>query len=249
LARANFHPFQTYNADNFGGTYTFASLADYEADKPALFTLATGNPMLSFQQNDYAWFAQYERRIGNVSAFAGVRHEFQSGVSRFGNPAPRLSVAYAPGRDHRTVIRAGAGVFYDRRPPLLEQTLRYNGIQTQQYIVTNPPYPLTDPTALQTVQSTCVWRIDPGLTLPRVYQAGTTVERQLPGGFVLASDYTYERGTHVFRARNINAPLPGTGLLPYPDQGYIYQIEHFHNCCGADWLICGRLAISMPLVF
>jgi len=92
-AVANFHPFQTYNADNFGGTYTFASLADYEANKPALFTLATGNPMLSSQQNDYAWFAQYERRIGNVSVFAGVRHEFQSGVSRFGNLAPRLAIA------------------------------------------------------------------------------------------------------------------------------------------------------------
>jgi hypothetical protein len=225
-AVANFHPFQTYNADNFGGTYTFASLADYEADKPTLFTLATGNPMLSFQQNDYAWFAQYERRIGNVSVFAGVRHEFQSGVARFGNLAPRLAVAFAPGRDHLTVIRAGAGVFYDRRPPpLLEQALRYNGIQTQQYIVTNPLYPLADPAALQTVQSTGVWRFDPGLTFPRVYQASATVERQLPGGFVLASDYTYERGTHLFRARNINAPLPGTGLLPYPDQGYIYQIE------------------------
>ncbi len=140
---ANFHPFQAYNADNFGGTYTFASLADYEVNKPTLFTLATGNPMLSFQQNDYAWLAQYERRIGNVSVLAGVRHEFQSGVSRFGNLAPRLAIAYAPGRDRRTVIRAGAGVFYDRRPPpLLEQALRYNGIQTQQYIVTNPPYPL-----------------------------------------------------------------------------------------------------------
>jgi hypothetical protein len=22
-------------------------------------------------------------------------------------------------------------------------------------------------------------------------------------------------------------------------------LEHFHNCCGADWLICGRLAIGL----
>jgi hypothetical protein len=23
------------------------------------------------------------------------------------------------------------------------------------------------------------------------------------------------------------------------------RLEHFHNCCGADWLICGRLAIGL----
>jgi hypothetical protein len=229
-AIANFHPFQTYNADNFGGTYTFASLAAYEAGQPALFTLSAGNPALSFQQNDYGWFAQYERKIesklGAMSLCAGVRHEFQSGVSRFGDLAPRLAMALAPGKDHRTVIRLGAGVFFDRRPPpLLEQTLRYDGIQTNQYIVTNPTYPVDNMPALQTPQSSAVWRFDPSLTLPRVYQASATLERQLPGGFMLVSDYTYQRGSHLLRARNINAPMPDSGLQPYPGQGYIYQFE------------------------
>src|SRR5438128_9796513 len=54
-----------------------------------LFTIATGNPVLNFHQNDYAWFLQYERRIGSASLFAGVRHEFQSGVSQHRNLAPR----------------------------------------------------------------------------------------------------------------------------------------------------------------
>ncbi len=43
-----FHPFRTYNADNFGGTYTFASLANYEAQQPALFTITAGNPVAYF---------------------------------------------------------------------------------------------------------------------------------------------------------------------------------------------------------
>jgi hypothetical protein len=223
---AKFHPFRTYNAGNFGGTYTFASLAAYEAGQPALFTISTGNPLLSFQQNDYAWFAQYERKIGSASLFAGVRHEFQSGISRDGNLAPRIAAAYAPGKDHRTVIRVGAGVFYDRRaPPLLEQSLRFNGVQTQQYILDNPSFPVADPTSLGTQVPTAVWRIDPNLAFPRIYQASATIERQLPGGFMLVSDYTYQRGDHLFRARDINAPLPGTGLLPLPNEGFIGQIE------------------------
>jgi hypothetical protein len=33
-----------------------------------------------------------------------------------------------------------------------------------------------------------VWRIDPNLVFPRIYQANATIERQLPAGFVLVSD-------------------------------------------------------------
>jgi hypothetical protein len=237
---ANFHPSQTYNADNFGGTFTFASLADFESGRPTLFTIVTGNPVLSFQQNDYGWSAQFERRIGNASLFAGLRHEFQSGVSRFGNVAPRLAFAYALGKDHRTVLRIGAGVFYDRRPPpLLEQSLRYDGLQTQQYVFTNPAYPFSNPLSLATPQSSAVWRIDAALTLPRVYQASATVERRLPGGFVLVSNYTYQRGNHLFRARNINAPLPGSGQVPFPADGFIDQIESSASSLGhvVSWTV------------
>ena len=225
-ASANFHPFRTYNADNFGGTYNFASLAAYEAQQPELFTITTGNPLLTYHQSDYAWFAQYEKKIGSATVFAGVRHEFQSGVSRYGNLAPRVAVALAPGKDHRTVIRVGAGMFYDRRPPpILEQSLRYNGVQTGQYILANPIYAVVDPQALGSLAPASVWRIDPSITLPRIYQSSATVERQLPGGFVLVSDYTYQRGDHLFRARDINAPLPATGVRPLPDRGDIDQIE------------------------
>ncbi len=237
---ANFHPFRTYNADNFGGTYTFASLANYEAQQPALFTITAGNPLLIFHQNDYAWFVQYERKIGNASLFAGVRHEFQSGMSRYGNLAPRLAAAFAPGKDHLTVIRVGAGVFYDRRPPpVLEQSLRFNGLQTQQYILDNPLYPVADPTGLGAQFPTAVWRIDPNLAFPRIYQASATIERRLPGGFVLVSDYTYQRGDHLFRARDLNAPLPGSGLLPYPNEGFIGQIESSASSRGniVNWTL------------
>ncbi|HLI82595.1 MAG TPA: carboxypeptidase-like regulatory domain-containing protein [Bryobacteraceae bacterium] len=223
---ANLHPFHTYNADNFGGTYTFASLAAYEAGEPEQFTITTGNPLLSFQQHDYAWFAQYERKIGSASLFAGVRDEFQSGLSRNLNLAPRLAAAFAPGKDHRTVIRIGGGVFYDRRPPpVLEQSLRYDGIQTQQYVVTDPAYPASQVITTGAPAQVSLWRIDPNMTLPRVYQASATVERQLPFGFVLVSDYTYQRGTHLLRARDINAPVASTGLRPNPDEGNIDQIE------------------------
>ena len=223
---ANLHPFRSYNADNFRGTYNFASLAAFEGGQPTLFTISAGDPLLSFQQNDYAWFAQYERKIGSASLFAGVRNEFQSGMPQHLNLAPRLAAAFAPGKDHRTVVRLGGGIFYDRRPPpLLEQSLRFNGIQTQQYILENPVYPVADPARLGAQAPSAVWRLDPNMVFPRIYEASASIERQLPCGFVLVTDYTYQRGNHLFRARDLNASLPVSGILPYPTEGFIGQLE------------------------
>jgi hypothetical protein len=85
-----------------------------------------------------------------------------------------------------------------------------------------------------------VWRIDPNLVFPRTCQASRpSSERQLPAGFVLVSDYTYQRGNHLFRARDINAPLLASGLRPYPDQGDIYQIESSASSRGnvVNWTL------------
>jgi hypothetical protein len=38
----------------------------------------------------------------------------------------------------------------------------------------------------------------------------------------------------------------GFGLAAeLPASAWKCGLEHFHNCCGADWLICGRLAIGL----
>jgi hypothetical protein len=55
---AKLHPFSSFSADNFGGTYQYASLAAYEAEQPLLFTLNGGNPLVISEQDDYAWFLQ-----------------------------------------------------------------------------------------------------------------------------------------------------------------------------------------------
>jgi len=105
--------------------------------------------------------------------------------------------------------------------------------------LTEPSYPVVDPTELGAQVPSAVWRIDPSMTFPRIYQASSTLERQLPGGFVLVSDYTYQRGDHLLRARDINAPLPVTGLLPYPAEGFIGQIESSASSRGSvgNWTL------------
>ena len=116
-AEARRHPSRSYSADNFGGTYQFASLAGYEASQPILFTLNAGNPLVLSDQDEYAWFLQAEKQFSRVTLFAGVRHEFQSHFDRYGSLAPRIAAVVSLDRSHQTVLRLGMGVFYDRRSP------------------------------------------------------------------------------------------------------------------------------------
>jgi hypothetical protein len=76
------------------------------------------------------------------------------------------------------------------------------------------------------------WRVADDLQAPVVYLAGGQVERQLPKRFTLFAGVFLIRIQHVIRARDVNAPLPGSitqanpsGLRPYGNVGEIYQYE------------------------
>jgi hypothetical protein len=76
------------------------------------------------------------------------------------------------------------------------------------------------------------WRVADDLQAPVVYLAGTQVERQLPKRFTLFAGLFLVRIQHTIRARDVNAPLPGSitaanprGVRPFGDVGEIYQYE------------------------
>jgi hypothetical protein len=70
------------------------------------------------------------------------------------------------------------------------------------------------------------WRVADDLQAPVVYMGGTQVERQLPYKFTMFAGLFMMRIQHVIRARDINAPIPGTnGVRPFGNVGEIYQYE------------------------
>ena len=223
---ARFHPFRNFSADDFGGAYQFASLDAYLQNEPLLYTVNAGNPLVVSEQDDYDWYLQLEKQYQHVTLFAGVRHEFQTHFDRYGNLAPRLALAWSPGHDRKTVVRLGGGIFYDRRPPtILQQAVRFNGVNTLSYIIENPSFPIANSMLFAGAQASTVFQLDPSMTFPRIYQTSATIERQLPSGFVATAEYTYQRGEHLFRTRNINAPLPLPAMRPDPAEGNVDQIE------------------------
>src|SRR3989442_48352 len=128
--------FQTTDASNSGGTFTFASLTAYSSGQPEVFTINQGIPRISFTQREYYSFVQDEVQTRqNLSVSLGMRYEWQSNLSDYNNFAPRVAFAYSP-HGGQMVIRGGFGIFYDRQPEVIEQqALLYDGAQGHQIVV------------------------------------------------------------------------------------------------------------------
>jgi hypothetical protein len=65
----------------------------------------------------------------------------------------------------------------------------------------------------------------PDLATPYTLQSSLSVEHQFPYRTTVSVNFVNANTLRVLRSRNINAPLPGTGLRPSPDLGNIFQYE------------------------
>ena len=236
---------------NYRGTFTFASLSIYRATKLGIqsgltsaqiraagggasqFSIAAGNPLASLSQVDYGVFVQDDWRVRpNLTLSGGLRVEAQTHASERSDIAPRLGFAWAVGRNKtlaKNVIRGGFGIFYDRLGESLTlDALRQNGIRQQQFLIQNPDfYPVVPSVASlsASAQPQTIRETDSHWRAPMMIQTAIAFERQLPRHVTVSTNYIHTSGTHALRSRNINAPLPGTGFLPFGGVNAIYLYE------------------------
>ncbi len=220
--------FDVSDASNFGGTFRFSSLSDFNNNRPFLFTVSQGNPDIAFTQQEFFYFLQDEIHLHpTVSLSLGLRHELQTNLGDHNNLAPRIALAYAPGGG-RTVFRAGGGIFYERQPAIMQQQrLLLDGLRIREAVFSNPSFPvLPGGSGLATFPTPSVVRIAPDMRTPYLVQTGLGFERRFgKRNNSLAVEYTELRGVKLYRTRNINAPLPGTGVRPDPRFLNINQFE------------------------
>src|SRR5438874_380117 len=232
--------FTSEDRSNFGGTFIFSSLADFESTPPhpSEFKMNVGNPLVDFPAHEVYSFLQDDMRLRpDLSLMFGLRYEFQPGVSHYQNLAPRFAAAYSPRSSNvvlaNTVFRGGFGIFYDRQPHLMQQdSLLYNGSAIQQIVLSCPlscpsfpqPFPLgITPTS---VAPPSIMTIDPSIRFPYVMQGSVAIERKVGRGQnYLTLEFSTMRGVDLYRSRNLNAPQPGTTTPPNPNFVNIDQFE------------------------
>jgi hypothetical protein len=217
------------SARNFAGTFTFYTLDEYRDAAPAQFSLNAGTPAARVQQTDAALFVNDDWRVRPTLTLSyGLRYEAQTNLRDRGDFAPRIGIAWAPSKPlGKTVLRAGLGTFYDRLPLAVTlNSLRYNGVTQQSFLILNPTFFPAVPTAaaLQAFEQPQQLRpVYAGIQAPRLYQASLAVERQFATSSRLALTWTGSRGVHLLNTRNINAPLDG--LYPYGSREILLLTE------------------------
>ena len=204
--------FTANDSTNFGGTFTFPSLSAFNAQAPVLFQVIKGNPRLSFSKHEaYAFIQDTINLQHHATLMLGLRYDWQQHLTNPTNFAPRVALGYAPGGG-KTVFRAGAGIFYDRlSDEVIEQTNLLNGAQAQEFIARNPSFPMA---SLAGVRPS-IWLLNPNTLSPYLFQTSLSVERPLFQTLRGTLEYRYLRGVHLFRARDVNAPL--AGVRPDPN--------------------------------
>lgn len=226
------------------GTFSFASVGDFLAGAPNRFRQTFQTE--STQQNTYLGiFLQNEWRTSPSVVFSfGVRYENESTLRDRNNFAPRVSVAYDPFKSGQTVIRLGAGIFYNRallrtiddftlgaRQLFFDtHALRnaasgklMNSEERRRFILENLRFPETltvdSPlvTQLGLLNTGFSRRLDPTLRIPESYQVNIGFERELGGTFVFETNYTWNRGIHLWREFNVNAPKLPAGFKSFTE--------------------------------
>jgi hypothetical protein len=210
---------------NFGGTYEFGDLQSYVARRPYVYRIRQGSPDVSFSVQEISGFFQSDIKLRpNLNLSTGLRYDWQSTLDRRYGLAPRVAIAYAPG-DQKTVFRAGAGIFHENLPAsAVWRASLVNGIQQTEWVLSNPAYPNPGPPGSWKVPPS-TFRLARDLQVPYLLHASISLERELWHGAQLTLEAHTVRANHLFRTRDINAPLPQTGIRPIPGILNLDQLE------------------------
>jgi Carboxypeptidase regulatory-like domain len=141
--------------------------------------------------------------------------------------APRLGIAYSPGSDGKTVLRAGFGLFYD--------DLAQNGWATAFQAVdstnavtgscalagTSGSYALTGSGCLQGGAGAAGNIIDSNYKTPYAIHISGGVQHAFNEHWNLSADYTHEQGNHGYRAYSYTSDTNlFTSAIPTSDPNY-----------------------------
>ena len=206
----------------------FVTIADLPRDVSVLsYSQSFVNPRVERAQTLLAFFAEDTFRVAStLSVTAGVRWDYDSvtntpiGDPDLNNIAPRGGFTWTPAFDPRGQIRGGAGLFFERIPFAVFSDTIFNAPQNGALGITfapgtgfpPPAFPSTLPSnyyeqvPLGQLPPRNVQVFDPRLQTPRNRQLSLGYVRQVTNRLALSADYVNNRGDHLIRRIDTNAP-------------------------------------------
>ena len=223
------------------GAYTFSSLANFLAGtyNNAGFTQTFGISEVAQTNPNLGIYAQDEWKVTpQLTLNLGARYDLQfleTIETDTNNISPRVGVAWSPFDSRRTLVRANAGLFFDRVPlravanALLSagnttdvSKLRQIGVSLSPTQIGAPVFPSTLPGVVPSVTLVNLTTMDRNLQNAHSRQASVEIEHQLGDRATVSAGYQYLRGLDLLMAVNQNVPAcvaSGTnnGCRPNPD--------------------------------
>jgi hypothetical protein len=201
--------------DGTNGSFIFTSLSDFQNNKPSIFTQRQTESLNIINQAQIAFYIQDDIRLyRNLQIGLGLRYEVQNNLSDYDNFSPRLSLVYSPNKEGKIVFRSGLGLFYNWLESETLSNISGNTLkQSPELIVIRQNYNL--PPSIKTLSS--------NLINPVIFVTQTGLNFRANKRLNLEVLYKFQKGNHLFRSRDINAPINGN--RPNPLFGRISQLE------------------------
>jgi len=207
--QANYYRNHSFSENNFLGTTTYRNLADYNAGNFLTQTITQGNPYLTVGQLEGGLFAQTDIKISDRLLISpGVRYQLQNHLHNYSNFDPRMSLSYQLSKT--MILRLGGGEFHqDYSVGTYQGLVQLNGSNQSTTTINGP----ASGGNINSVPIPTVRAIAPDFRATYTTNLSGSLEKQLKRATVSVA-YDFIRGNHLYRLRNINAPI-GPDYLAY----------------------------------
>lgn len=209
----------------YRGAYTFSSLANFLSGtyNNSGFTQTFGVADVEQTNPNVGVYAQDELKAGSTLTLnLGVRYDLQrleTIDTDTNNISPRLGFAWSPFASRRTLVRGGAGLYFDRVPlralanALLSArnttdlaNLEQTSISLSPTQAGAPAFPNVLPAAIPSVTLVNLTTMAGNLQNAHSRQASLEVEHQLGDKATVSAAYQYVKGIGLLMSINQNVP-------------------------------------------
>ena len=196
---------------NYFGTYTFPSLAAYEAERPSFFTRRVGDARVDWADARAGAYVQDDYRLSrSVLLSYGARLEWQNLLGRGTSVLPRAALTWSPRTTGTPTLRTSAGTFRDwLAPDVYERALTLDGVRLFDERIADPAYSTSGPASTARPAARERYELAPGLHPSMGAAASVSVDHRLSSEFRVSGAYSVRRGWGKLRGQNLNPIVDG----------------------------------------